>query len=557
MLDFIKRARLTRQGLSCGKTRRKHLDSELWEVLRENQMVGIGIFAVGFLIITALLGTLAENLPSAAGVSPVFTAAIFLTAALHWSLGFPQNLRTNGIAFLVLCSIGLHLAAVGAVLSYGHHSSWRPEYAMFVVPHALGPVILCLLGGRRLGFFGAFYATVLAAPLIPSPAVLSFIATGMCLGFVGVFVTRKVRRRSRLLTSGVYLGIFATVLMVLFGQTPTKMAGARDLLTLAGPFLCGVLTVMVTGAVLPAFESLFHRTTAISWLELGDLNHPLMKRLSMEAPGTYHHSLVVANLAEAAAESIQANATMCRVCSYFHDIGKLTKPEYFIENMDPENNPHDDLTARMSALVLIAHVKDGVDIAIKHGLNSAIVDVIEQHHGNSLVYYFYRRALEQKKEALKLVEEDTAREDDVPEVSEDGFRYPGPRPQFKESAIISLADAVESASRTIAKPTPNRVEQLVEDIVRNRLLDHQLDECNLTLAELSEVKASFVKTLLSMMHNRIKYPKETMEKSRDEEIRKQARDMDTPSQHGHGHGHGHGSGSSSGVKAAARSSSAA
>src|SRR5262249_38130501 len=149
-----------------------------------------------------------------------------------------------------------------------------------------------------------------------------------------------------------------------------------------------VVTGMVVGGFLPVLEAIFGVTTDISWLELGDLNHPLMRRLSIEAPGTYHHSLVVANLAEAAGESIGASATMCRVCSYFHDIGKLVKPEYFIENMDPADNPHKDLTARMSALVLIAHVKDGVDLAIKHNLNERIIDVIEQHHGTSLVWYF-------------------------------------------------------------------------------------------------------------------------------------------------------------------------
>ena len=252
-----------------------------------------------------------------------------------------------------------------------------------------------------------------------------------------------------------------------------------------------------------------------------------MKRLSIEAPGTYHHSLVVANLAEAAAEAIGANATMCRVCSYFHDIGKLTKPEYFIENMDPEDNPHDDLTARMSALVLIAHVKDGVDLALKHGLNNQIADVIEQHHGNTLVWFFYRKAIEQKKEALRLVELDKAREDDVPDVTEEIFRYPGPRPQFKESAIISLADAIESTSRSLTKPNRSRVEQMVDDIVRSRLLDRQLDECDLTLAELAEVKSSFVKTLLSMMHNRVKYPKENAATA---DGKKEIRELAKPSQ---------------------------
>jgi membrane-associated HD superfamily phosphohydrolase len=177
--------------------------------------------------------------------------------------------------------------------------------------------------------------------------------------------------------------------------------------------------------------------------------------------------------------------------------------------MDPANNPHDDLTARMSALILIAHVKDGVDIAIKHKLNCRIIDVIEQHHGTSLAWYFYKRALDQQAEAIRLVEEGKSKEDDVPQVSEEVFRYPGPRPQFKESAIISLADAVESASRALEKPNASRIESLVDDIVQSRMQDRQLDECDLTIAELAKVKTSFIKTLLSMMHSRIKYQKAT------------------------------------------------
>jgi putative nucleotidyltransferase with HDIG domain len=198
---------------------------------------------------------------------------------------------------------------------------------------------------------------------------------------------------------------------------------------------------------------------------------------------------------------------MCRVSAYFHDIGKLSKPEYFIENMDPEANPHDDLTPRMSALVIIAHVKDGVDLAIKNNLNSRIIDVIEQHHGTSLAYYFYRQALDQKAEVERLVKLGKSKEDDVPQVSEETFRYPGPRPQFKEAAIISLADAVESASRTLEKPNASRIETMIDEIVQGRMMDGQLDECDLTISELARIKASFAKTLLSMMHGRIKYQK--------------------------------------------------
>ena len=526
MFEFIKRGQLMRQGLSCGKTRRKHMQGEFWDTLRCHPFVGVGIFLAAYLAITVTLGILGDNLPTASGATGMITVAVFMVAAVHWWLTFRPETRTNGTALLVFTSVILELVGTGAVLNFAHHRGWDTSYSLLLAPHALSAVILSMLAGNRLGLYAALYSTLLGATLVEDDNALSYVAAGLAIGFVGVFTTQRIRRRSSLLMSGLYIGAVGLALMMVFGQTSVALASNSQALLLAGPMIAGVLTVMLASVLLPAFESLFQRTTSISWLELGDLNHPLMKRLSMEAPGTYHHSLVVANLAEAAAESIGGNASMCRVCSYFHDIGKLTKPEYFIENMDPEDNPHDDLTPRMSALVLIAHVKDGVDLAIKHGLNSLITDVIEQHHGNSLVWYFYRRALEQKKEALRLVEEDKAHEDDVPEVTEDGFRYPGPRPQFKESAIISLADAVESASRTITKPTPARVEQLVEDIVRNRLLDHQLDECNLTLADLADIKQSFVKTLLSMMHNRIKYPKEREEKTRDEALRKQAREME-------------------------------
>ena len=521
MFDFIKRAQLHRQGMSCGRVRRKHLQGEVWDVLRWHPLVGVGLFVLAFMVISVLLHVLATNLPGqAAGFSAVFVAAVFLTAALHWYLGFPPDCRTNSHILLTFTVTLLHLAAVGMALSYGHRHNWDSGYALLVAPHAFAPMMLCMLVGRRIGLYAAVYGTLLGASLVPDSQTLPYMATGLSVGFMAVFASQRVRRRSRLLTAGLYIGLVATGFMVLFGQTSVAIGNSNQTLMLMLPLIVGVVTAMLAGAVLPVFEQLFQVTTDISWLELGDLNHPLMKRLSIEAPGTYHHSLVVANLAEAAAEAIRANPTMCRVASYFHDIGKLTKPEYFIENMDPDDNPHDDLTARMSSLVIMAHVKDGVDMAIKHGLNSRIIDVIEQHHGTSLVWFFYRRALDQKKEILRLVEEDKAREDDVPDVTEDGFRYPGPRPEFKESAIISLADSVESASRTLAKPNSARVEQLVEDIVRNRLLDHQLDECDLTLAELALIKASFVKTLLSMMHSRIRYPKESHESTPIEEARK-------------------------------------
>ena len=217
---------------------------------------------------------------------------------------------------------------------------------------------------------------------------------------------------------------------------------------------------------------------------------------------------MVASLAEAAAEKIKANATLSRVCAYFHDVGKLVKPEYFTENINEDRNPHDDLAPTMSALIIIAHVKEGVDLALKHKLNHQIIDVIQQHHGSSLVMFFYKRAQQQQEDTRAGGKIMNMREEDIPEVRQESFRYPGPIPQFKEAGIISLADAVESASRSLVKPTPQRIEQLVNDIIESRIADGQLDDCDLTLKEIRLIGESFRFSLKNILHTRIAYPKD-------------------------------------------------
>ena len=296
-----------------------------------------------------------------------------------------------------------------------------------------------------------------------------------------------------------------TVYWEALGNTDWAMIGRQSLAAIGNP----ILIAMLVGGALPVLENAFRITTDISWLEAADLNHPLLRRLTIEAPGTYHHSLVVANLSEAAAETIGANPTMCRVCSYFHDIGKLVKPEYFTENMRHDRNPHNELAPTMSALIILAHVKEGVDLALKYKLNQKIIDVIQEHHGTSLVQYFYKRALQQQEDARQGGKIMNIREEDIPEVREESFRYGGPKPQTRESGIISLADCVESASRSLEKVTPTRLEQLINDFIQNRILDRQLDECNLTLKELRIIAESFAFTLQNMLHSRIAYPTES------------------------------------------------
>lgn len=442
-------------------------------------------------------------------IAYICMAAIGTAMVVHLRVLLTVEVEDNTELALVLGTILLQLTGGVTMLDYGNDAGWSGALLVLAMPHAFAPLVLSVILGRRIGLFSAIYATLLGTMVCVAVNPITYLACSCLVGFLVVLFTKRVRRRNKLFMAGLYVGIVSAAFSLLLHEA----SGAAENIPLTRivvvPFVVGVVTGLLVGGLLPVIESVFGVTTEVSWLELADLNHPLMKRLSIEAPGTYHHSLVVANLSEAAAEAIGANAGMTRVCAYFHDIGKLTKPEYFIENMDPAHNPHEDLTARMSALILIAHVKDGVDLAIKHKLNCAIVDVIEQHHGTSLAWYFYKRALDHKAHVLRLVEEGKSKEDDVPQVSEEVFRYPGPKPQFKEAAIISLADAVESASRALEKPNASRIENLVDELVQNRMTDGQLDECDLTIAELARVKASFVKTLLSMMHSRIKYQKAT------------------------------------------------
>ena len=524
MFESIRRARLQREGLSCGKTRRKHQEGDFIDEMRTHPAGTFAAYLFFFIGIALLmrLGTQVEaGLPAVTSLHMMYAAAIGFAMVVHERVALRPEVCDNGALLLVLGTIFTQLALVVLMLDAPFAQSWGKTLKAIVLPHAFAPVVLSVILGRRIGLFGAIYATLFGVLVCISISAPTYMATSALLGFTGVLLTKSVRRRNRLFMAGLYVGLVATAFSLLLHEAAGVIMEEKFGHMVGLPLIMGAVTGLTVGGLLPVLETVFGVTTDVSWLELGDLNHPLMRRLSIEAPGTYHHSLVVANLAEAAAEHIGASASMCRVCAYFHDIGKLSKPEYFIENMDPSDNPHDDLTPRMSALVIIAHVKDGVDLAIKHNLNSRIIDVIEQHHGSSLAYFFYRQALDQKAEVERLVKQGKAKEDDIPQVSEETFRYPGPRPQFKESAIISLADAVESASRTLEKPNATRIESMISDIVQARMLDGQLDECDLTISELARIKASFAKTLLSMMHGRIKYQKALESKPSREEARPQ------------------------------------
>ncbi|TWT47317.1 HD family phosphohydrolase [Botrimarina hoheduenensis] len=378
------------------------------------------------------------------------------------------------------------LTLAGVALGYGQ--AWSVELApilMFAMTMAIA--------------YRHQSAMLLTAAVVASAAIgvgmslseaLLMLAPAAC----GIVLLDAVRHRSTLLIVGFAAGLVAIATKLALGILEGLPLWPTVQMSLIVGLWCLVAGSLMT-CVLPVIEKAFRVQTDLSLLELGDPTHPLLQELIRRAPGTYNHSITVASLAEAAAEAIGARGLLVRVGAYFHDIGKMLKPGYFIENQGQSVNQHDSLVPAMSTLVIIAHVKDGADLARQNKLPECIIDFILQHHGTTLVEFFYRQAKQRSDEAGS----DSA-------VDERSFRYPGPKPQTKEAGVLMLTDAVESASRTLVEPTPSRIENLVEQLTRKRLDDGQFDECGLTLEELRLIGASLIKSLTAVYHGRVKYP---------------------------------------------------
>ncbi len=309
----------------------------------------------------------------------------------------------------------------------------------------------------------------------------------------GVYTVREGRTRGQLIGSGFYVGIMQIVGLMLLHPDKQFMMSSSFVAEYIRPLLInGFASSFVVLALLKVFEYLFGVLTNFSLLELSDFNQPLLKRMILEAPGTYHHSLVVSNISEAAADAIGANGLLTRVGAYYHDVGKMLKPEYYSENQLVGGNKHDKIEPSISRLVILNHVKEGMELARKNKLNPMIIDFIPQHHGTSLMYYFYQKALEDA--------------EDQSSVKQENYRYPGPKPQSRETAIVLLADSVEAAVRAMDEQVPNKIAETVRKIINNKFIDGQLDECNLTLKEIEQIASTFTRVLGAMYHGRVKYP---------------------------------------------------
>lgn len=360
----------------------------------------------------------------------------------------------------------------------------------YLIPASVGPMLVAVLLDTRLAYLVAMILAFYVGMLTEGNQ-LAFALTAFAGGLVGVFGVSRLSQTSDLARSGVYIALanLATFLAVTIidGSLDLAILGTGSLMGIMNGFLSAVLVI----GFLPYLESAFSVTSLVKLLELSNPNQEILRRLLVEAPGTYHHSIMVGNLGEAAAEAVGAQPLLVRVGAYYHDIGKLKRPYFFVENQMNFENPHEKIAPSLSALIITSHIKDGVEMAREGRLPKLVVDFIEQHHGSSLVKYFYSRALE----------EDVDRK-----VNEESFRYEGPKPQTKEAAIIMLADSVEAAVRSLPDATPGRIEGMVRKIIKDKLDDGQLEECNLTFRDLDVIANAFCKILNGIYHNRIEYP---------------------------------------------------
>lgn len=501
----------------------KKTQKEYWlEWFNSNIIVRISFFVITVVLLQLfVVVSPVWELPSVNSLKIsvcVFAVTISL-GFLYWQ-ACDHDCTKNKTLFVSVGSVLLHLAIIVLIHNHANNLPKSLVFEKLGLPYIMAPLLTTVLLGVKLGAFSVIAVTLLGVFYIQQDqdVQIQYLVTSLLTGMITVYMSRDVRNRKQLLQTGLLIGLLVLFLSVLFGLLKFDdpgLSSSEKMIAAGIAFSVSLMLSIIISGLFPVIEGAFRIITPISWLELTDMNHKLLKRLQLEAPGTFHHCLVVAQLAESAAEAIGANGSYCRVISLYHDIGKLKHPQYFIENlMDGEANPHDEFTPAMSARIIIAHVSDGVELAEEHNLNRLIIDAIQQHHGTSTAYFFYRKALEQRQEMEDKVKLGLAKVDDIPEINEKNFRYSGPNPGNKEIGVASLADIVESATRSLQKPTYEELTTMVDRVMKSRVVDGHLDDSGLTLGDLKLIRDSFVNTLKSMRHARIAYPKTEEKESR-------------------------------------------
>ncbi len=405
----------------------------------------------------------------------------------------PAYLRDHKMLYL----LGLLMTAtllISRFFSYLNEALLRglnfPDSSSFIFgsPIPFGAMLVTLIFDFHTAIIFSFVISLIAGIWLNEPFYLIYAFIG---SLTAAFSAIKCKKRSSLIKGGLYVSAVNIITVAIIFLIKEDFFSTTAVSAIFFAATSGIIVAATVLIILPLIEYWFGVSTDISLIELLDLEHPLMRSLMINAPGTYHHSVIVANLASAAAEAVGANPLLARVSAHYHDIGKIKMPEYFVENQTGIISKHEKLTPHMSSMIIMSHVKEGIELGRQHKLPQALIDILQQHHGTSSITYFYQKAKGQSS--------------DLPPEPED-YRYHGPKPQTRVAALVMMADAVEAAARSLIDPTPARISALVEKIINNIFLDGQIDECELTLKDLSEIKRCFTHILTIIFHKRIAYP---------------------------------------------------
>jgi putative nucleotidyltransferase with HDIG domain len=449
--------------------------SEEYKLLERREMLGKApamMVLMGFLLFAMYLAGLMNHRSSRAEVKDLLFSALTVLAV------FLMVIASNFVA---------EETARG-------FSFFSARALLFAAPVAGGAMLISIFQGMGVAASFSLIVSVLASLAVGGR--VEFFMYFFVSSLVAAYGVRNCRQRGIFIKTGLTVGVSNMVIALAIEALYGAIYSPEAIVASAAAFVGGVLVGVVATGILPLVEMAFGYASDIKLLELANLDQALLRQLMVQSPGTYHHSVIVSNMVEATAEAVNANPLLAKVAAYYHDIGKTKKPLYFIENQLSRENKHGKLAPSMSALILISHVKDGVELAKGHKLGKEIIDIIRQHHGTSLITYFYEKAKEQvEKKGRK-----------SPQAKEDDFRYPGPKPQTKEAGLIMLADVVEAASRTLVDPTAARIQGMVQKIINRVFSDGQLDECELTLKDLHRIAKGFNTTLSGIFHHRIEYP---------------------------------------------------
>jgi putative nucleotidyltransferase with HDIG domain len=453
-----------------------------------------------------VLGATQGGVPLAARIARCLglTLSLFIVhvVSMQCLSGYREREQKGHLLLVGLSIVGIFAASIGtlvslALVNYGsQHHLWQGVSAssfIFCIPFAMPVLIVRSILGLHAGFVAALFQTLIMGEYFPMPGIAAALALSTSL--VACVEFHRVRSRSAYLRAALKIGAVA-VPFAFFSVALSPVTGVLDLgVRVFGCFIGGAISGIVAVGITPAIEYLFGYASDMRLIEMATLDHPLLKEVSVQAPGTWNHSMVIGMMVESAADAISANPVVCRVGAYFHDIGKTTKPLYFVENQNPGENRHDKLSPSMSALIIRSHVKDGVELARKHRLPKIIEDLIAQHHGTSKIEFFYEKA---RKEA-----EDAGH--DPESVDKTVFSYPGPRPQTREAGLLMLADGIEAAARTLSDPSFDRIQGMVQKMINKVFASGELNECELTLRDLHVIAKCFTRVLTGIYHQRVAY----------------------------------------------------